>query len=481
MIYKLVKKFNRSIFALFLMFLAFISCYDNGYEEFVPPTGNINNIQPTTLFTTSTSANDNLSLIFRSYSTDAATYSWDFGDGNSSTEANPDYTYAAGGLYKVKLTTTSSEGLTAIDSANVAPIFVDYSLASVDSQVTFTNLTSGAKNLTWNFGDGDTAEWESIDTTTDPDFSPVHTYKTADVFDVTLTVVNFLDKEFSITKKVEGLVLSTVPEFNFDVNGLVVEFTDESLLAVSHSWDFGDGSPVSTETNPTHTFPAVATYNVTLTTKNDAGVEKSITKGVPVGAVKATKAAIILNGTGEELNDKNDNADAWDMTPSSTYKPNDPTASTASPYKALWNNTVLNKWLEDNVSTSNEGPGISTTNNSAPYSYKLHEPQRRLYQLFKVEVGVVYTIKLWAKNEDTAELSVYIMDNNIPDESTLETENLGKLVVTGAENGNSFKEYSFMFKATTTDAIFYAKPTGDTINSTNEVFVDNISVKTPGF
>ena len=481
MIHKLINKISKSIALVLFMLLGFVSCYDSGYEEFTPPTGNVNNIQPSTLFTTSTSAKDNLEIVFRSYSTDAASYSWDFGDGNTSTEGNPNYKYANGGLYNVKLTTVSSDGLTAIDSAYVAPFFVGFNTTQEDTKVTFENLSHGLKELTWDFGDGNTLGWVSDDTVQDDDYNPSHIYQTAETFEAKLIGTNFLGAQVEVSKNIEGLILSTVPEFSFDVNGLVVEFTDESLLAVSHSWDFGDGSPVSTETNPTHTFPAIATYNVTLTTKNDAGVEKSITKGVPVGAVKATKAAIILNGTGEELNDKNDNADAWDMTPSSTYKPNDPTASTASPYKALWNNTVLNKWLEDNVSTSNEGPGISTTNNSAPYSYKLHEPQRRLYQLFKVEVGVVYTIKLWAKNEGTAELSVYIMDNNIPDESTLETENLGKLVVTGAENGNSFKEYSFMFKATTTDAIFYAKPTGETINSSNEVFVDNISVETPGF
>jgi len=72
------------------------------------------NTQPNTLFTTSTSADDSMSFVFRSYSTDAETYLWDFGDGNTSTEANPNYTYATGGLYTVTLTTTSSDGLVKI-------------------------------------------------------------------------------------------------------------------------------------------------------------------------------------------------------------------------------------------------------------------------------------------------------------------------------------------------------------------------------
>lgn len=481
MIHKLINKINKSIALVLFILLGFVSCYDSGHEEFTPPTGNVNDIQPSTLFTTSTSANDNLEIVFRSYSTDAATYSWDFGDGNTSSEENPNYKYTAGGLYNVKLTTVSSDGLTAIDSADVAPFFVDFNTSQEDTKVTFENLSHGLKELTWDFGDGESLDWVSDDTVQDDDYSPSHIYTTADTFDAKLIGTNFLGAQVEVSKNIKDLVLSTVPEFSFDVNGLVVEFTDESLLAVSHSWNFGDGSPVSTETNPTHTFSSVATYNVTLTTKNDAGVEKSITKAVPVGAVKATKAAVILIGSVEELDEKNDNADAWDMTPSSTYVANGSSDKVPSPYNASWNNKTLNTWIEDNISKDNEAPGISTTNNSAPYSLKLHEVQRRMYQRIDVEVGVTYTIKLWAKIEGTAELTVYIMDNNIPDESTLESENLGKLVATAADNNNSFKEYSFTFKASTTDAIFYAKNSGSIIDSSNEVFVDDISIETPGF
>mgnify|MGYP000648652951 CR=1 FL=1 len=133
---KIIKSFNLSILTMCLMFLGLISCYDDSSEEFQPPTGNINNIQPNTLFTTSTNPDDNLAIVFRSYSTDAVSYLWDFGDGSTSTEANPNYTYAVGGLYTVTLTTISSDGLTAEFSEDVSPIFVDFNTTSVDTQVT---------------------------------------------------------------------------------------------------------------------------------------------------------------------------------------------------------------------------------------------------------------------------------------------------------------------------------------------------------
>ena len=386
MIYKLIKKFHKSIFTLLLMFVGIISCVDDGYEEFVPPTGNVNDIQPSTLFTSTTDANDNLAIIFRSYSTDAASYLWDFGDGNTSTEANPDYAYAIGGLYTVKLTTKSSDGLVAIDSSEVAPIFVDFNFTSIDSQVTFENLTNGADKLTWSFGDDTTLDWESEDTQIDPNFSPIHGYTTAETFDVTLTATNFLGKQVSITKKIEGLVLSTVPEFTFTTNSLTADFTDASILAVSHSWDFGDGT-TSTEVSPSHTYAALGAYDVTLTTTNNAGVSRSITKAVPVGGVKPTFKAIVLNGTADDhlIGSTSDNADAWDMTPNSTVI-DDILGEIDSPYRAIWYNKDLNDYIDATYCTD-EQPGSTSDGN---YDYvndkksrgvKLYSVCRRLYQV----------------------------------------------------------------------------------------------------
>ncbi len=46
--------------------------------------------------------------------------SWDFGDGNSSAEKNPEHQYAAEGRYTVKLTVTDNDGLTDTFSKELA-------------------------------------------------------------------------------------------------------------------------------------------------------------------------------------------------------------------------------------------------------------------------------------------------------------------------------------------------------------------------
>ncbi len=52
---------------------------------------------------------------------------------------------------------------------------------------------------------------------------------------------------------------------------LDVQFTDESVHAVSWQWDFGDGSELSTDQNPVHTYTDPGSYDVTLTVTGASG------------------------------------------------------------------------------------------------------------------------------------------------------------------------------------------------------------------
>lgn len=53
---------------------------------------------------------------------------------------------------------------------------------------------------------------------------------------------------------------------------LTVDFTNQSTgLITGYEWDFGDGSPVSNDQNPTHTYTTAGTYTVTLTVTDTLG------------------------------------------------------------------------------------------------------------------------------------------------------------------------------------------------------------------
>ena len=56
--------------------------------------------------------------------------------------------------------------------------------------------------------------------------------------------------------------------FTTTIAGLTVDFSNTTTNAAGYSWDFGDGTAVSTATSPRHTYTAPGTYLVTLTAVN---------------------------------------------------------------------------------------------------------------------------------------------------------------------------------------------------------------------
>ena len=529
----IIYKLNTTLLISGIILLGLVaSCFDDGFEEFVPPTGNVNGIQPNTLFTTTTSADNSLSIVFRSFSTDAVSYAWDFGDGTTSDEANPTHTYAEGGLFFVQLITIDSNGAAAVANTNVSPVFIDFDFTIVDTEVVFTNNTTGAQSLIWDFGDGETVVWNSAngDVIGDANYSPTHIYRSDDVFDVTLTVVNFLaeadeefnadlnenEEEFAITttQTVSGLILSTVPDFTFAVNDLEVTFTDNSLFAVSRLWDFGDGSPTSTELNPVHTYATEGTFDVTLTTTNDAGTSRSVTMAVPVGAIVATFPAVIQNGSMEdfptaEMNN-NDLVDPWTIDPDNTF--ND---GTNTPFN-FWRNDDLEAWVSAPANNggsgttdkgSSSGTNAMSAGGTSARSFKFDSSGERLYQPFEVETGVAYSISAFIMSETTPigdlEGTFYILSDEPAADTDLASLALATIPVTSLEIGgwqqipiNFTADATFNFPQNRVDesiatggvltsvdqdfVIIYFVPT-TTVTTDNEVFITDVIINTPGF
>jgi len=131
-----------------------------------------------------------VTIEFNNDSEYGVTYLWDFGDGGTSTQKDPVYTYFNVGTYTVKLTVTGPGGdlrdSVKIDSVTVfenAIAFFDFGPKSVQipTQATnFFNFSNFASSYLWDFGDG----------TFSDEISPEHFYQEPGDYVITLTADN---------------------------------------------------------------------------------------------------------------------------------------------------------------------------------------------------------------------------------------------------------------------------------------------------
>ncbi|MDA3944045.1 MAG: PKD domain-containing protein [Bacteroidetes bacterium] len=236
-------------------------------------------------------------LVFSATGGNIVSWFWNFGDGNTSSQANPTHLYQFAGNYTVTLDILDANGCTATATENISvnelptANFNNTAPGCPDESIYFTDLSispnGGISNWLWDFGDGNTV---SIDAPNDPDVS--HIYTNAGTYNVTLTVTDVTGCEDSFTRQV---VTENGPLANFTFEqtcfGEPVLFTDLSSPnggsdLFSWAWDFGDPlsgvNNSSTLQNPSHLFTAPGLYTVSLTVTNTQGCTNTFEADVTV-------------------------------------------------------------------------------------------------------------------------------------------------------------------------------------------------------
>jgi PKD repeat protein len=229
-------------------------------------------------------------------------YSWNFGDGASSTLANPQHAYNAAGNYTATLTVTDNGGLTnnasvaiTVTVSNPPPVAVaSASPASGNAplKVNFTGSNSSdpdgsIASYVWNFGDGASSTMLA---------NPQHTYDNAGNFTATLTVTDNHGLSSSASVAITAIasannqppvaVASASPTSGtapLTVNFTGANSSDPDGSIISYAWNFGDGASATTA-NPPHTYNTAGNYTATLTVTDNGGLTQSATVMIKVSA-----------------------------------------------------------------------------------------------------------------------------------------------------------------------------------------------------
>jgi len=214
-------------------------------------------------------------------------WSWDFGDGNTSNLPNPSNTYSPSGAFNIQLTVVSDSGCTdsiiipliinpkPIANFSITDDCVYNSLAVNDLSSISSGLITG---LLLDYGDGNTST----------SFTPPHTYLTDGFYNVTLITVSDSGCSDTLTQITERYPTPTADFSSINVCfGDSICFSDNSSInpsdtITSYIWNFGDGSPLQSNSNLCHLYPSFGTYYTTLIVSSNNNCIDDSTKVVEV-------------------------------------------------------------------------------------------------------------------------------------------------------------------------------------------------------
>ncbi len=227
-----------------------------------------------------------LVVAFHDLSTHTPTsWNWNFGDGISSTLQHPTHAYTAPGVYTVKLIATNGSGSNTKTVSNLITVFARPTVTFIATSDTIgcqpfqTNFTSTATGpaaitqYTWDYGDGQSSGLSIGD----------HIYVTPGLFTVTLTV---RDANQCTGAKTRTNYIKVKPKPTAAYNATPIFACNPTLTTnfnnlssgngLTYSWNFGDGTPLSTEEMPSHEYTSVGQFSPRLTVTNDVGCSDSI-------------------------------------------------------------------------------------------------------------------------------------------------------------------------------------------------------------
>jgi gliding motility-associated-like protein len=239
-------------------------------------------------------------ITFQNNSTPAPVSSqWNFGDGTTSSQVNPQKAFFSTGSYPVKLKNNYGNCIDSVTKNVVVTNQPPVNFTANDSgscqapfTVQFADLSPSAATWLWEFGDGNTSSQQN----------PSHVFSSPGSFDVTLTITLPGGCTNTITKhQYIKIASANVGIANAPAGGCIpYSYTPVAQIQsvdsiVSYAWDMGEPGAVYTNTSPTHIYTAAGDYNITLTIITQNGC--SDTAVFPAAVRTGTRPGIDFNFT----------------------------------------------------------------------------------------------------------------------------------------------------------------------------------------
>jgi PKD domain len=160
---------------------------------------------------------------------------------------------------------------------------------SAKFQYPATLLISNSGQFVYNGSPATSYFWTFGDNTTSTLKDPTHTFPGQGLYVVMVTATNSSGCVSTYTFPAVAVNQGCNADFSYNKgndNGQICfdNESDATTGIVSYLWDFGDGSPKSTESDPCHTYTCDKEYNVTLTITSASGCKRNTDKKVTVSS-----------------------------------------------------------------------------------------------------------------------------------------------------------------------------------------------------
>lgn len=213
---------------------------------------------------------------------------WNFGDSHDSSGQGAEHTYEEPGNFPVTLRVQDINNCVASLTQNInyfpVPNLIVISpsdfLGCAPADIFFDNLSTpidDTYDIIWDFGDG----------TTGGQISPLHTYDTPGIFDVSVDITSPIgcqtDTIFPLLIEIEpspvaDFVFTPAQPSNF---APTITLIDQSMGAEEWLWSF-DTTQQSMEQNPVYTFPDTGQHSIQLIVTHASGCMDTLTQFLDV-------------------------------------------------------------------------------------------------------------------------------------------------------------------------------------------------------